>query len=138
MKCDNKFCLWNGFDQCCHESEEGHEKAVPNALDCPSSLRVDFSDGLIMLADECKKLIDQRNLSELLAIRKFIQNQISDAMFCGSRKHDKCSTRDYGLNQYKDPCYHCCLGCKGAIEMSCAFVCTVVAEHYYPDMESEG
>jgi hypothetical protein len=46
-----------------------------------------------------------------------------------------CSTRDYGLNQYKDPCCYCCIGCNNAIEMTCSFVCPLVAEHYHP---SEG
>lgn len=54
---------------------------------------------------------------------------------CESRKDEMCSTRDYGLNQYKDPCYHCCIGCNNAIEMTCSFVCPLVAEHYHP---SEG
>ncbi|MDF2891224.1 MAG: hypothetical protein K0R80_1591 [Clostridia bacterium] len=65
------------------------------------------------------------------------QNTI-DAIFCESRNDGNCSTRDYGQNEYKNPCYKCCLGCKGAIEMSCTFVCSQVAEHYYPDVESEG
>lgn len=55
--------------------------------------------------------------------------------FCENIKGEKCSTRDYGANQYKAPCYECCLGCAGAINMECNFVCTKVAEHYHPSEE---
>ncbi|MDF2609064.1 MAG: hypothetical protein K0R92_538 [Lachnospiraceae bacterium] len=55
--------------------------------------------------------------------------------FCENIKDEKCSTRDYGPNQYKEPCYECCLGCAGAINMECNFVCTKVAEHYHPEDE---
>jgi hypothetical protein len=56
---------------------------------------------------------------------------------CEDRKGDKCSTRDYGPNQYKYPCYKCCFGCSHAIEMSCTFVCPKVEEHYYPEEEQK-
>lgn len=46
MNCNNTHCLWNAFDQCCHESQEGFDMATPNALDCPSSLRTDFQYGV--------------------------------------------------------------------------------------------
>lgn len=54
---------------------------------------------------------------------------------CDSHKAGMCSTRDYGMNEYKDPCYKCCLGCEHAINMGCLFVCHTVAEHYYPEEE---
>jgi hypothetical protein len=66
------------------------------------------------------------------------KKQDADAIFCETRIDGNCSTRDYGPSEYKEPCCKCCLGCKGSVEMSCSFVCNQVAEHYYPDMESEG
>jgi hypothetical protein len=54
---------------------------------------------------------------------------------CESRKDGMCSTRDYGLNQYKDSCYHCCYGCVHAIQMDCLGVCPIVAEYYHPEDE---
>jgi hypothetical protein len=54
---------------------------------------------------------------------------------CENRKDGKCSTRDYGMNQYKHPCYQCCYGCDHAVNMDCTFVCSKVAEHYYPEEE---
>lgn len=57
------------------------------------------------------------------------RNQFS----CDYIKEHMCSVRDYGANQYKDPCYHCCFGCKHAVEMDCLFVCNKVAEYYHPE-----
>jgi hypothetical protein len=54
---------------------------------------------------------------------------------CDFVKNHMCSVRDYGLNQYKNPCYNCCFGCKHAVEMDCNFVCTKVAEYYYPEVD---
>lgn len=42
MECNNEYCTWCSFGQCCHESEEGYTNATPNQLDCPSALRNDF------------------------------------------------------------------------------------------------
>ncbi|MGG0667827.1 hypothetical protein ABE073_04775 [Lederbergia citrisecunda] len=75
MKCNNKHCLWNAFDQCCPESEEQLDNAVPNTLDCPSSLRVDFEEQLNLLFNECSSLLRYRNMKELIEIKKFIENQ---------------------------------------------------------------
>ncbi len=75
MECTNKYCLFNYFEQCCHESEEGYKKAIPNELDCPSSLRMDFEQQLYNLADECERLLRYRNMKELIEIRKFIKSQ---------------------------------------------------------------
>jgi len=52
---------------------------------------------------------------------------------CDYVKEHMCSIRDYGMNRYKDPCYHCCFGCKHAVEMNCLFVCNEVAEYYHPE-----
>lgn len=62
-------------------------------------------------------------------------NEANKPKFCEDEQGGICTARDYGPNQYKDPCYRCCLGCGGAIEMSCTFVCRTVAEHYYPEEE---
>ncbi|RXZ78010.1 hypothetical protein EBB07_28535 [Paenibacillaceae bacterium] len=73
MNCNNNHCLWNNFDTCCHESEEGHLNAVPDTLDCPSSLRNDFQEQLFTLRDECAELLNKRNMRELIAIFSFIK-----------------------------------------------------------------
>ena len=75
MNCINKRCLWNMYGQCCPESIELMDKAVPNALDCPSSLRVDFQEQLFNLAHECEALLNKRNMKELIEIKKFIESQ---------------------------------------------------------------
>lgn len=56
---------------------------------------------------------------------------------CGSMKEGMCSTRNYGLNQYEHPCYHCCFQCEHAIKMDCVGVCTKVAEYYHPEGEQK-
>jgi hypothetical protein len=75
LDCTNKNCLWNAFDQCCHESEEGFKNATPNRLDCPSSLRKDFEQQLNSVFQECSSLLRYRNMSELIQIKKFIESQ---------------------------------------------------------------
>ena len=77
MDCYNRFCLWNAFGSCCHESEEEMQKATPNQLDCPSSLRVDFEKQLINLINECIDLLERRNMKELMEVKKFIESQRS-------------------------------------------------------------
>lgn len=67
-----------------------------------------------------------------VVIRQLKQAKADMILKCDSRKEGNCSTRDYGMNEYKDVCYKCCLGCGGAINMSCSFVCNKVAERYYP------
>ena len=69
--------MWNAFDQCCPEDGETFDNAVPNHLECPSSLRVDFDEQLTVLAIECRELIFRRNMSELIQIKKFIESQRS-------------------------------------------------------------
>lgn len=75
IKCNNSYCYWNAFGSCCHESEEGHNNATPNELDCPSSLRKDFEDQLYALRDECAELLNKRNMRELMQIKSFIELQ---------------------------------------------------------------
>lgn len=76
MECNNTFCLWSTFGSCCHEDFLKVEKIVtPNQLDCPASLRRDLQTQLFNLRDECVDLIDQRNMKELIAIKKFILSQ---------------------------------------------------------------
>jgi hypothetical protein len=77
MECNNKYCYFNAFEQCCHESEKAFEQATPNQLDCPSSLRADFQTQLLTLADECAELLYFRNMNELIQIKKFIESQRS-------------------------------------------------------------
>lgn len=77
MECNNKYCTWNAFGQCCPEDERQYNNAVPNTLDCPSSLRVDFQVQLMSLADECRELLNSRDMKELIQIKKFIESQRS-------------------------------------------------------------
>lgn len=75
MECNNKYCMWQAFDQCCPESEDLFNNAIPNQLDCPSSLRKDFEQQLYNLVNEISELLNKRNFRELNDIRKFILNQ---------------------------------------------------------------
>lgn len=75
MKCNNKHCLWNFNDSCCPESEEQFNFAVPNSLDCPSSIRVDLEKQLVLLYEECSSLLRYRNMKELIEIKNFIEEQ---------------------------------------------------------------
>lgn len=75
MDCNNRFCTWCAFGQCCPEDEESLLIARPNALDCPSSLRVDFQEQLMKLAFECSELLRHRNMKELIQIKSFIESQ---------------------------------------------------------------
>lgn len=75
MDCNNKYCMWNAFEQCCPEDEETFEKATPNQLDCPASLRVDFQEQLYILVDECAELLKRRNMKELIQIKRFMESQ---------------------------------------------------------------
>lgn len=75
MKCNNKYCLWNAYDQCCPEDEKSYDYATPNRLDCPSSLRNDFQQQLEMLSVECKDLVQHRNMGELIEIKRFVEDQ---------------------------------------------------------------
>jgi hypothetical protein len=70
-----------------------------------------------------------------VVINQLKQAKADMLLQCDSHKQGICSTRDYGLNEYKDACYKCCLGCSGAINMSCSFVCDKVAEHYCSEEE---
>ncbi|MDI9208103.1 hypothetical protein MT361_05995 [Clostridium butyricum] len=70
-----------------------------------------------------------------VVINQLKQAKADMLLKCDSHKAGMCSTRDYGANEYKNPCYKCCLGCSHAINMDCSFVCNIVAEHYYPEEE---
>lgn len=71
-----------------------------------------------------------------VVINQLKQAKADIVLQCDSHKQGMCSTRDYGENEYKNPCYKCCLGCSHAINMDCSFVCNTVAEHYYPEEEN--
>lgn len=75
MDCNNKYCYWQILNQCCPESEELFDNAIPDTLDCPSSLRYDFKESLYKLIEECNILLLHRNMKQLMEIKKFIENQ---------------------------------------------------------------
>lgn len=68
-----------------------------------------------------------------VVINQLKQAKADMLLQCDNHKAGVCSTRDYGQNEYKNPCYKCCLGCSHAINMDCSFVCNIVSEHYYPE-----
>ncbi|OTZ47819.1 hypothetical protein [Bacillus thuringiensis] len=51
MECNNRYCCFQAFDSCCHESKEGFDNATPNQLDCPSSVRDDLENELYEYED---------------------------------------------------------------------------------------
>ena len=75
MRCNNQHCYWNAFGSCCHEEEEAFEKATPNELDCPSSLRGDWEKQFRYLFEECVDLLNHRSYKELVEVKKFIESQ---------------------------------------------------------------
>lgn len=78
MECNNTHCTWNGFGQCCPEDEKQYNNAIPNTLDCPSSLRADHQQQLKELYMECSGMLFRRNMKELLEIRELMKSQRSD------------------------------------------------------------
>ncbi|AZF89246.1 hypothetical protein Goe5_c01400 [Bacillus phage vB_BthM-Goe5] len=75
MECNNTHCLWNMFDQCCHESEEGFDMATPNALDCPSSLRTDFQYGVSYTFHYVCDKFEELNTIEQRKVLNFVLDQ---------------------------------------------------------------
>lgn len=75
MKCNNNHCYWNYSNNCRTDSEEAHEQATPNELDCPSSLRRDFENQFWVLLDEIYVQLRHRNFRELIEIKKYIESQ---------------------------------------------------------------
>lgn len=67
--------MWNFNQNCCPESEDILQGAVPNTLDCPKSTRRDLEELMWDIHDECVSLLKKRNINELIAIRKFIAEQ---------------------------------------------------------------
>lgn len=68
MKCNNKFCYWSSFEQCCHEDEEVHGNPSLqsiNQLDCPSALRSDFEESFSLLSDDLSHVIHVNILNRL-------------------------------------------------------------------------
>lgn len=117
MECNNTYCLWCEFEQCCHESEEGYLNATPNQLDCPSSLRKDFQEQLYILVNECTELLRRRNMRELIEIRKFIKNQRDERRQASTIKYSGCNYYINKGNYPKEPLgtatsMHDCEGCE--------------------------
>ena len=78
MDCNNKHCYWNHRGYCCPESEEQYENAVPDTLDCPSSLRADFAEQHGLIYKECQYLLFRRSMREMIEIKKFMESQRED------------------------------------------------------------
>lgn len=75
MECNIKQCLWNAFDQCCPESEEQFDNAIPDTVDCPSYIDELIERQLFKLYEDCKEMLSKRSREELLDIKKFIESQ---------------------------------------------------------------
>ncbi|MBD8839381.1 hypothetical protein IFU39_16335 [Paenibacillus sp. CFBP 13594] len=75
MNCNNTYCLWNAFEQCCPESEELHNAAIPNTLDCPSAMRADHQEAMCQIINEVDEMMYGRNFGELIDIHKFVRGQ---------------------------------------------------------------
>lgn len=78
MECNNQHCVFCMFDQCCHESEEGFDKATPNELDCPSSVRLDLQYGLEYTQDCIMDLAEGMSMFEKQTLLTLIENQRPD------------------------------------------------------------
>ena len=72
MNCNNKHCIWSMFDTCCHEDFDGHEKATPNQLDCPSALRSDFEEEFFNCYERVVTKIPSMNFKQLRKLEKVI------------------------------------------------------------------
>jgi hypothetical protein len=57
---------------CVHEDEKEYNKATPNKLDCPSSLRSDFEEQFAMLEEEILDRVHDLMFSEMVKVREFI------------------------------------------------------------------
>ena len=86
MECNNKYCYWCTFEQCCHEDEKVHGddfRQKPNQLDCPSALRSDFEEMfydlydwnleffmnvLTVSKDEAEFVLGKKNFADLLKL----------------------------------------------------------------------
>lgn len=124
VDCNNKYCLWNAFDQCCPESPEDMENATPNELDCPSSLRVDFKEQLQLLVDEIESLLQKRNFSQLNEVLKFIRNQ-DEVETCNFCQKEYNPTITGGIVSGHPFCQECVVGmANDSVEIS-----TFVNEH---------
>ncbi|WP_124115373.1 hypothetical protein [Paenibacillus xylanexedens] len=75
MNCNNTHCLWNAFNQCCPESEELHNAAIPNTLDCPSAMRSDHQEAMLSIIVEVNEMMRKRNFKKLIEIHKFVRGQ---------------------------------------------------------------
>lgn len=78
MDCNNTYCYWCTFEQCCHEDEiiyGSKELQKPNELGCPSSLRSDFEEMTWVLYDWCKNAFIKANENT--------DRKIKDGMFSG-------------------------------------------------------
>ncbi|AXQ67482.1 hypothetical protein OMNIODEOPRIMUS_148 [Bacillus phage OmnioDeoPrimus] len=75
MKCNNKYCCFQAFDSCCHESEEGFDNATPNQLDCPSSVREDLENELYEYAVYLQENFVRLKPAFQLTITEFILKQ---------------------------------------------------------------
>lgn len=72
MMCNNNFCHWYYDGMCCPESEEDFNNAIPNTLDCPSTLRGDFEDAFNLLQDELTDRVNNLSFSDMVKVREFI------------------------------------------------------------------
>ncbi|AEW47439.1 hypothetical protein BCB4_0211 [Bacillus phage B4] len=75
MECNNKYCVWNMFDQCCPDSEERFNEATPNELDCPASVREDLQNGVYETYNHILSEIDEMCYDDRLKVLIFMLEQ---------------------------------------------------------------
>jgi hypothetical protein len=74
MNCNNKFCHWHFDGMCCPESEEDFNNAIPNTLDCQSTLRGDFEEAFDQLADDLTDRVNNLSFSDMVKVRIYLIN----------------------------------------------------------------
>jgi hypothetical protein len=72
VNCNNKYCVWCSFDQCCHEEEKAYKKATPNQLDCPVSTRVDWEYQFMLTIELLRNLGVRGKILKTLTFKKAV------------------------------------------------------------------
>jgi hypothetical protein len=78
MNCSLSECQWCSFEQCCPESEEIYNEAIPNSKDCPhyydikSAAEVNRNEIIDEISDILKELgreLSTKHLKELMSMK---------------------------------------------------------------------
>ncbi len=78
MQCNLKECQWCAFGQCCPESEEIYNEAIPDSKECPhyydlesvtESERKDMTEGIVNIFRELGKTLTDKQIDEVLSMK---------------------------------------------------------------------